>query len=157
MRPTITYWVAWLLVCHSHEPCNDSWTSWVSIWVLDLGEPKESCIRWGADPPWEAAMLTRERAALQWAVQKRLNWSRYRLGCGLVWAQASVCYMWRTLAPPGKYDWTVRELQRCGLLWNYLDHLLLMRKKIIRVPCSLKTFKSTWQLNTRMLFKKLLA
>jgi len=29
-----------------------------------------------------------------------------------------------TLAPPGEYDWTVPVPQRCGLMSNYLDHLL---------------------------------
>jgi len=35
---------------------------------------------------------------------------------------------WRhegTLAPPGKYDWTVRLQWQCGLMSNYCDHLLL--------------------------------
>ena len=30
-----------------------------------------------------------------------------------------------TLAPPGEYDWTVHLRPRCGLMSNYLDHLLL--------------------------------
>ena len=30
------------------------------------------------------------------------------------------------MAPPSEYHWTVHGRRRCGLLWNYFDHLLLM-------------------------------
>jgi len=35
-------------------------------------------------------------------------------------------YMGCTLAPPGEYVWTVRVRQRCSLMSNYFDHLLLL-------------------------------
>jgi len=35
-------------------------------------------------------------------------------------------YMGSTLAPPDKYDWTVRVWRRCGLMSNYFGHLLLL-------------------------------
>jgi len=31
-----------------------------------------------------------------------------------------------TLAPPGKYNWTVHVWRRCGLMSNYFVHLLLL-------------------------------
>jgi len=31
-----------------------------------------------------------------------------------------------TLAPPGEYNLTVHVRQRCGLMTNYFDHLLLL-------------------------------
>jgi len=37
-----------------------------------------------------------------------------------------VYYMGYTLAPPGKYDWTVRVRQRCRLMSSYSDHLVLL-------------------------------
>jgi len=30
------------------------------------------------------------------------------------------------LASSGKYDWTVRVRRRCGLMWNYFDHLFII-------------------------------
>ena len=117
--------------------------------------------------------------ASAWALQKRLNWSRCRLGCELGWAYRnhvldgvqtsawerailrgkgmpgyarrhcrelckngwtdlmsfglwttrvgpkSMCCMWCTLAPPGKYDWTVRMRRRCGL-YAQLPRLLVI-------------------------------
>jgi len=35
-------------------------------------------------------------------------------------------YMGCTLAPPGECDCTIHVQQRCGLLLNYFDHLLLL-------------------------------
>jgi len=55
------------------------------------------------------------RTTLPWAVQKWPNRSRCHLGCGLVWAQWSMCYMRCTLAPYGEYHWTIRVLWRCAL------------------------------------------
>jgi len=68
---------------------------------------------------------------LMWAVQKWLNRSRCRLGCGLGWAQGSMCYMECTLAQPGEYDWSVHvrvcrtKQRRCGLMPNYFDYAYL--------------------------------
>jgi len=36
-----------------------------------------------------------------------------------------VYYMGCTLAPSGKYEWTVRVRRRCGLMSNYFDNLLI--------------------------------
>ena len=44
------------------------------------------------------------------------------------------------LAPPDEYDWTVRVRQRCGLMTNYFDHLLLLCPVLIaryELLCSL--------------------
>jgi len=38
------------------------------------------------------------------SVQKRLNRSRFHLGCGLWCAEGSLCYMGGTLMHPGEYD-----------------------------------------------------
>jgi len=43
-------------------------------------------------------------------------------------------YMGWTLAPPGKYDWTVRMRRRCGLMSNYFNRLLLLGR-IARTTC----------------------
>jgi len=97
MRPIVTDQVAWsfvsvgLSVCHTSEPCKNVYTDRDAVWVDDLGGPKEPCIRWGPDPPWEGAILTGEkgrsivkyRNTLQPFVRKRLNRSRCRLRCEL--------------------------------------------------------------------------
>ena len=49
----------------------------------------------------------------------------------------SKCWWQCILAQPGKYDWTIRVRQRCGLMSNYFDHmLLLLLIIIIRPHCS---------------------
>jgi len=58
-----------------------------------------------------------------WALQKWLNWSRCHLGCGLRWGEGS---MGCTLAPSGKYGWTLCVWRRCKLVTNYFGHLLLL-------------------------------
>jgi len=50
-------------------------------------------------------------------------------------------YMGCTLAPPGKYDWTVVR-RRCGLRSNYFDHLLLLERiAVLRSGLLLQTEK----------------
>jgi len=44
-------------VCHTSEPCKNGCTDRDAVWAEDLGGPKEPCIRWGPDPPWEGAIL----------------------------------------------------------------------------------------------------
>jgi len=63
---------------------------------------------------------------VQWTMQKRLNRSICRLGCGLIFATRQV-----TLAPSGEYNWTIRLQQRCGLMSNYFDHLLYFRASVV--------------------------
>ena len=51
-------------------------------------------------PTWEGAILRENRKTIvkykdtpRSSVQRRLNRSRCRLGCGLVWAESIMCYM----------------------------------------------------------------
>jgi len=51
-------------------------------------------------PTWEGAILKGNRQAIvnnrdtpRSSVQRRLNRSRCRLGCGLAWAESITCYM----------------------------------------------------------------
>ena len=63
MRPIVTNRLAWsacltcLSVCHSSEPCKNGWTDRDAVWVEDSGGPREPCIRWGLDLPWEGAIF----------------------------------------------------------------------------------------------------
>jgi len=86
----------------------------------------------------KGAPIVKYRDFLPWAVQKRLNRSICRFGCGLGWAEGSTTVQvqlyspvgasvpsWEgTLVLPGKYNWTIRLRRRCGLMSNYFDHLL---------------------------------
>jgi len=86
MWPIVTDQVAWsvglsvTLVSHAKNGC----TNRDAVWVDNSGGPKEPCIRWGPDPPWEGAIL---RGKGRSSVQKRLNRLRCCLGCGPGWAQ----------------------------------------------------------------------
>jgi len=44
-------------VCNTSEPCKDGCTDRDAVWVKGSGGPKEPCIRWGPDPPWEGVIL----------------------------------------------------------------------------------------------------
>jgi len=50
-------------VFHNVEPCKNGSTGRDAVWVVDLGWPRESCIRWGSDLPCEGAIVEREGAA----------------------------------------------------------------------------------------------
>jgi len=74
--------VVCLSVRHSTEFCKNGWSDRDAVCVEDSGRPKEPCIRWGPDRPWDEAVSKGKEAAcckviatLPWAVQKRLNWT----------------------------------------------------------------------------------
>ena len=46
-----------LSVCHISETCKNGSTNRDTVWVVHSGWPRESCIRWGPDSPWEGAIL----------------------------------------------------------------------------------------------------
>ena len=110
-----------LSVCHSRKKwLNQSrcCLGWGLRW------PKEPCIRWRSRSPCEGRgegrPIVKYRDVRPWAVQKWLNhWDAVMdldLGAYIGWG----C----TLAPPGKYHWTVHVWWRCGLLSNYFDQWL---------------------------------
>jgi len=123
MRPVVTDWVAWS-VCQSVTVEKNGLTNRDAVWVEDSGGPKEPCIRWRSRSPWEGRgegrPIVKYRDVRPWAVQKWLNhWDAVMdldLGAYIGWG----C----TLAPPGKYHWTVHVWWRCGLLSNYFDQWL---------------------------------
>jgi len=101
MWPIVTERIAWFVyrsVSHStSEPCKNSWNYGVAIWVEDSGGPKEPCITWGPDRPWEGAILRGNRRTIleyrdtqQSSVQKQLKRSMCHLGFWLAWAQGIV-------------------------------------------------------------------
>jgi len=83
------------VVCHSSELAKTAEPIKMPFGTIeDSGGPKKLCTGYGPDPPWEGTIwrgkewpIVKYRDTLRWAVQKRLNQSRYHLGCGLTWAQ----------------------------------------------------------------------
>jgi len=63
-----------------HDLCKNGWTDRDAVWFMDLGGPKEACIRWGPDPHVKGQLLGQRTCPgmpndiLLWAVQKLLNW-----------------------------------------------------------------------------------
>ena len=109
-----------------------------------VGWPREPCITWGYRSPHGKGRFEGEGGILLWSIgtlcgrlcKKRLKWLICRLGCGLRWAEggtSSIVFVrWRqcalmggSLAPPGKYDWTVHLPRGCGLMSNYFGHLFV--------------------------------
>jgi len=51
VQPVVTDRVVWsvcLLICYSRESRENSWTDRDAVWVVELGGPKEACVKWGA-------------------------------------------------------------------------------------------------------------
>ena len=44
-------------VSHNSEPCENGWTDWDAVWVVDLGGPMEPCIRWWPGSAQERGIL----------------------------------------------------------------------------------------------------
>jgi len=90
------------------------------IWYLNSGWPKEPRVRYGSRSPCPKLQFLGERTCqgmpndtVQSAVQKWLNRSRCRLGCGLGLAKEA-CVTWRcALAKPGEYDSAVHVRRPC--------------------------------------------
>ena len=58
------------------ELCKNVWSDRDAVCDAESSGPKEPCIRWGPDSPWEGAILrgrARPDDTLTWAVQKRVN------------------------------------------------------------------------------------
>ena len=63
---------------------------------------------------------------------KMVNRSRCRFGCGLRWAQGSMCYIGCTLRQPGKCDSTARERRQWGLFVKLLWPLVTIITSHVR-------------------------
>ena len=137
------YRVVWSVVCHTSETCKKTaeliemqlgLRTWVSPGnhVLDgVQSPRGKGKLLGKGAP-----IVKYVDLLLWAVQKRLNGSICCLGCGLGWAEGStssiVFARWRQSALLCGHigaTWRIRLNHRlrwwCGLMSNYLDHLLI--------------------------------
>jgi len=53
-------------------------------------------------------------------------------------------WWWCTLAPPGGYNWIVHVQRWCGLMSNYLDHLLENVAAVAWYKCMLLFLHFTW-------------
>jgi len=116
----------------------------LAVWVQDSGGPNEPCITWVQIPHWKGqfwwiwAPIVTYRHFLPWAVQKRLNLSICRFGCGLEWAawctSSIVFASWRQCALMGGHiaatyrirlnHPSVAAMRLIRQTSNYFDHLL---------------------------------
>jgi len=88
-------------LCHRSEPCKNGSTNRDAVSAEDSGGPRESFImRRGSRFPWDGTILRWKGAShckvsdtLRSSMQKELNQSRCRLGCGLKCAQEIMCYI----------------------------------------------------------------
>jgi len=97
-------------------------------------EPKESCVRWAADPPWEGAIFgerdahckvqgffsavsfakTAEPIELPFGLWTRVGPRKHKFN--RIRQPAPTCLHGRAHRPPGEYDWTTRMLRQCMTL-----------------------------------------
>jgi len=102
-----SHWVAWsvglsvaLSVCHTSEPCKTAETIKLPFAFRTRVGPMNHVLNEVQMPTWGGAILRENRQTIvkyrdttRSSVQRRLNQSRCRLGCGLVWAESIMCYM----------------------------------------------------------------
>ena len=100
---------------------KNCWTNRDAIWNFDLGRPVEPRIRWGSRLPhakvqflWERTCPGMPDVSLQRAVQKWLNRSRCRLGCGFAWLHASMepCIRWGPDRPMPRGNFWGKDMPR---------------------------------------------
>jgi len=116
-----------LSVCHTSDPCKNSWTDPGAVWVEDLGGRKESCVRWGSRSSHEKGNFEGEGASqckvwdtLWSSVQKRLNQSRCCLG---YW-----CHLANTIKPSiccGDAASCQITLTTCSFMYNWFWYWVL--------------------------------
>jgi len=127
---------------HPRHLCKTGWTDRGTVVILRSHGPRESCVRWGCISPngngqfwWIGSHIVKYRHFLPWAVQKRLNRSICRLGCGLKWAEgctSSIVFArWCQCTIVGGYvaaTWRMSlshpSTAAMRLTSHYLDHLL---------------------------------
>ena len=117
-----------LFVCHSHEPCRNSWTDWETIWFLVSDGLKEPWIRWRSrlsDMKWQ---FLRERSC-PCVPDVQNGWTER----DAIWfiqdsdGLKGACVTWGcTLAPPDLYDCIVRVWRRCNLFVKLLWPLVII-------------------------------
>jgi len=78
------------------ELCKNGWTDRDTIWVMDSGGPKETCIRWGCRSTCKGAILRVNDVAghAQWhsAMSCAQMAEPIKMPSGL-WAQGTMCWM----------------------------------------------------------------
>ena len=105
--------------------CRDESTVNIGIGSVSITRPHRIALRTNAAYccRWSGVICLSVSLSRSWALQKRLNRSRLRLGCGLACVQG---IRWGcTLAPSGEYAWTVHVLRRCGLFLKLLWQLVV--------------------------------
>ena len=96
-------------------PCEGAW----------LGE--RTCPSMPDDSlPWAAQNGWTDRFAV-WVVDSGAGWVERSIN-SIAFARCARQYVLfgGNIGAPGEYDWTVRLRRRCGFMWNYFDHLLLI-------------------------------
>jgi len=107
-------------VCHSSEPCRNSWTDLDGVWVEDFGGPKDRVLGGVQIAPNEGAIFRPRHALRHCAVSCAKMAEPIEMPFGL----------WIRLSQRKHVLANTTELSMCGgdaaLLSNYFDHLLCL-------------------------------
>jgi len=141
--------VHWCL-CHNREPCKNGWTNQDAVWDVEVGGPKEPCIRWGPvqipHSPMQTAKVQFWRGkwrstvkysdSLPWDVRKWLCRSRFSLGCWVEWSKEP-CIRWGAHGA----TWQIWLNCPCGVVMepymsNYIDRLFYCTQCIFALDIS---------------------
>jgi len=94
----------YLSVCHDHEPCkNDLY----AVWVVDLGGPREPCIRWGFRSPMGGAIL-KGRPTVKYIYYHPCA-AAMRLFCQII---LTPCFCGDKLCPHCRMHWIASHFRR---------------------------------------------
>jgi len=109
-----------LPVCDSSEPAKTAEPIKMLFKLWTRVGSRNYVLGGGPDPPWKGKGRPLYRNTLWWAVQKWLNWSWYRLGCALRWAQGmDSCIRQRSRSPMGRGNFEGEAVQKNG--WTDQD------------------------------------
>ena len=114
-------WGHWAAHCKVQRLCHklrkNSWTDTNAVRDMDMGEPKEPCIR----SPQMKAILKAKRGRPRTCPDISGGWYAESDSAGGSTGMAQMPVLdggGCTLVPPGIYAWTICVLQRCGLMSN---------------------------------------
>ena len=135
MRPIVTDLVAWsvcLSVCHSCDPCKTAKPNEMPYGLWARVNSRNHVLDAGPDCPMRRDNFGGKHVR---ACLARLPCEACKNGWtdrDAVWTVDSdvpkeAGVTWRcTLAPRGKYDWSVHVQWQCGLSSNYFDHVFII-------------------------------
>ena len=98
---------------------------------MDLGGPKEPCIRRGPDPPWEGAILRGEGAAIATCCQITLTTCSFNSEMPALMPLRVICWSYLIARPSGSFFRILFMLYLCALYIFIFCFIYLTANKVV--------------------------